>query len=527
MDNIVDVAHATELKLCAESFIYFCETYVKVIHYKKGLVPFILHDYQKRYVKFLEENRFVIATKFRQGGFSTLHAIWSLWRCLFKSDQRMMIVSKTDRECIWLSDRVKRAIQELPEWIIPEMDKNNDHQKSFPETGSTIYFYTPEMARGRAASHWFFEEAAFIGNMDSHWKAMFPTISTGSHVAITSTVNGTGNWFYQTYREAEKGRNDFKVFRCHYTENPEYAETDWAIETKKNLGAKGWRQEVLCEFLEPDNRTLDDKFNDSLEFFEDISAAEDLVKSMQEAGKRKRLEERDALAQRHKDEKFKIDDNNATCGVTYDFSTPYIEPINIPTSEKEKPTVHQFRQFKSKMDQDHFIHLYISQSREVPEPKFDNATIRTPRDVMEMCESLAEIYPSWKPVADYWTEKVETMDQRQAELEEKVNKDITPDLLVLAGVISDEEANDMPWARHPADIVLKNVEESFEDLKLSFESGLLTVNSCPTKIKEEDLRDLFNGTASLIGYKEAVNTTSKVIKKKLSTLFVKTKVKNE
>ncbi len=238
-----------ELIKCQLSFGYFCHKYVKIAHPKRGLLPFILFNYQKRCVKEYESHRFNILSKFRQGGLTTVTVLWCMWRCMFKLDETIMVLSKSDREAIAAGEIVKRGLIELPNWMRPEMDKNNDHQKLFTETGCKLFFYTPEAARGRSITFLVLDEAAFIPQMDKHWKAMFPTISTGGHCITISTVNGVGNWYYDIFKGAEKGENDFHVIELDYWEHPEYHDDEWVKGTRAQLGEKGWRQEVMRDFL--------------------------------------------------------------------------------------------------------------------------------------------------------------------------------------------------------------------------------------------------------------------------------------
>lgn len=238
-----------EFLKCAASFSYFCHKYVKIAHPKRGLLPFILFKYQKRVVREYEEHRFNILSKFRQGGLSTVTVLWSMWRCMFKLDETIMVLSKSDREAIAAGEIVKRALIELPNWMRPEMDKNNDHQKLFTETGCKLFFYTPEAARGRSITYLILDEAAFIPQMEKHWKAMFPTISTGGHCITISTVNGVGNWYYDVFKGAKKNENDFNVIELDYWEHPEYNDPEWVKATRAQLGEKGWMQEVMRDFL--------------------------------------------------------------------------------------------------------------------------------------------------------------------------------------------------------------------------------------------------------------------------------------
>ena len=238
-----------EIIKCVNSFPYFCHKYVKITHPMRGLLPFRLFKYQRRVVKEYEKHRFNILSKFRQGGLTTVSVLWALWKCMFSTDQQIMVLSKTDREAIAAGEIVKRALEYMPKWMLPRMGKSNEHEKQFLDTGSNLWFYTPEAARGKSITILIIDEAAFIADMDKHWKAMYPVISTGGACIVVSTVNGIGNWYEETYREAEAGKNAFNVIELDYWEHPEYNNPKWVRETKSNLGEKGWQQEVLRSFL--------------------------------------------------------------------------------------------------------------------------------------------------------------------------------------------------------------------------------------------------------------------------------------
>lgn len=241
-----------ELMKCAISFTYWCHKYVKITHPKRGLLNFVLFKYQKRVIEEFENNRYNILSKFRQGGLTTVTTIWCLWRCLFKLDETIMVVSKSDREAIAAGEIVKRALEELPTWMKPEMAKNNDHQKLFTDTGCKLFFYTPEAARGRSITYLVLDEAAFVPQMEKHWKAMFPTIATGGHCICISTVNGVGNWYYDVFQGAKKGSgfgSEFHVIELDYDAHPDYDDEEWVRSMRAQLGEKGWLQEVMRDFL--------------------------------------------------------------------------------------------------------------------------------------------------------------------------------------------------------------------------------------------------------------------------------------
>jgi hypothetical protein len=238
-----------EFKRCHSSFSYFCQKFVKIGHPIRGLLPFILFDYQKRVIKEYEQHRFNIISKFRQGGLSTVTVLWGLWRGMFRNDETIMLLSKTDREAIVAGEIAKRAMDNFPKWFKPNMADDNKHEKHFADSGSKLLFFTPEAARGRAITYLILDEAAFIKDMDRHWAAIFPTIATGGRCIAISTVNGIGNWYEEIYHGAEEGRNDFNIIDLDYNEHPDYDNKKWFEEMKAQLGLRRFNQEVLRSFL--------------------------------------------------------------------------------------------------------------------------------------------------------------------------------------------------------------------------------------------------------------------------------------
>ena len=70
---------AEEIQKCVESFPYFCQKYIKILHPTKGLIPFVLYKYQSRCIREYKDNRFTIISKFRQGGLTTVTLLYGLW----------------------------------------------------------------------------------------------------------------------------------------------------------------------------------------------------------------------------------------------------------------------------------------------------------------------------------------------------------------------------------------------------------------------------------------------------------------
>lgn len=233
---------------CAKDINYFVENYVKIYNPLKGLALFNTYDYQKRFLKHIDDNRFSIACKFRQGGFTTLTIAYALHSCIFKENTKILFISKTNRESITLNNIAQTMLTHLPMELRPIVDRANDHDIKFGNK-SVISFGCAEAACGKQVNHLFIDEAAFIKNMEVHWKAIYPTISSCGKCTIVSTQSHIDTWFAGILLNAIKGNNGFKKFECSYKEHPIYKNEEWANETRKVLGEVGWAKEIECCFV--------------------------------------------------------------------------------------------------------------------------------------------------------------------------------------------------------------------------------------------------------------------------------------
>lgn len=248
---------AVEFEKCAKDFFHFAENHIKIRDYKADVFPksnsfkpFKTQSFHRDLFTLYETERFVITKKFRQGGFTTFNAIYALWKCMFDLDKKILLVAKTDREAISIQHIIKNAIENLPEWMKPQLGINNHHEKEFLDTGGKIWCMSPIAARSRAVDYLFIEEAAFISNMEEHWNAVYPVIATGGKCFVSSTINGTGNWFHKTWESAVNNLNKFVTFSPDYGEHIDFQNQKWVDQIKKNLGETKFKQEFECIFYD-------------------------------------------------------------------------------------------------------------------------------------------------------------------------------------------------------------------------------------------------------------------------------------
>lgn len=250
--------------------IYFIRKRVKVVHLKRGLVNFDLYPFQEDIVNSLTSNRFNILRKFRQAGCTTIAAAISLWRMLYQRHQKIVVISKDDAAAMEVLERIKLMYDEIPDVYKPRKKYSNAHKLTL-KNGSSFEAKAPSPEAGRSisANLLIIDEGAFIEHIETIWAAAYPTISTGGEAFILSTVNGIGNWFYNTWKDAVRGFNEFKIMDINWESHPEYKRhegfewlyeqmeqwdppinvDDWEKITKRNIGPRRWSQEYECEFL--------------------------------------------------------------------------------------------------------------------------------------------------------------------------------------------------------------------------------------------------------------------------------------
>jgi len=73
--------------------VYFINTYCKIPHPGKGLIPFKTFDFQADLVDDLALHRFIVVLKARQLGISTITAAYVAWLVLFHRDKNVLIVA--------------------------------------------------------------------------------------------------------------------------------------------------------------------------------------------------------------------------------------------------------------------------------------------------------------------------------------------------------------------------------------------------------------------------------------------------
>lgn len=463
-----------EIKKCAESFEYFCENYIKLNSPTKEKIPFVLYDFQKRYISHLKENHFSICTKFRQSGFSTLTIAYLLWNFKFKKDLTIMVIEKSIQECSSISELFNEMHNSLPDWLQLRFESNTLRYKKSLETGCKIIFQKPDhAARGHVVDILFINEAAFMDELHSVWKNMLFNLSENVHVIVASTTNGTTGWFYDTYNGTINKENSFKIFLSNYTEHPLWNEEK--INTIKiDLGELGFQQEFEQKFIESIKKEFKKlskmKFKDN-DKPEKLSYKDDELKDVKEINLRE----------------------------GYSFKCNYMKDL-----VEVFPDISNNQRFTTD-------HPHMNED-------FDMSS----KNLAELFEGMAQNNIEFEDAAKYWRDNYNYWESKQEEIESKIHGVFPTDMLRLAGVINKKEEKEIDESSSSgrSDILKAIVEDDNfpKSLKLSFGS-YLEVNNVPTLITTNSVKNAYMGLAALWDHDKAVEFVANILKDKLNVLF--------
>lgn len=249
MSNLNRQKQVSEIIKCGKDPSYFFNTYIKIQHSVKGLIPFNTYPFQDDCVQSFIDNRFNIVLKSRQQGLSTLVAAYSVWMAIFQKEKNILIIATKLSVAQNFITKVKSMIRSLPKWLmLPDIVANNKQQINFNNGSQIKAIPTSEDAgRSESLSLLIVDEAAFVRNFDTIWTGLYPTISTGGRAILLSTPNGVGGQYYKLYTDAEAGLNEFNAIKIPWHLNPDYDE-EWFEQITANMSKRQIAQEYLCDF---------------------------------------------------------------------------------------------------------------------------------------------------------------------------------------------------------------------------------------------------------------------------------------
>lgn len=214
-----------EWRRCAEDEAYFIEKYVWIPSENdpRGRTRFEMFPYQHELMNLVKNQRFVIALKARQIGFTTLAMAHGLWLALFKPGATVLVVSRTQESSNKNLAQARMAYQFLPTWIkerAPRMISDSTKGMSFSFGDGMVSDIkaasaTAGVFAGETASLVIWDEAALVepaSLQEDVLRTLLPCTDAGGSMMVISTARGAYNRFAKTYRAAKKGDSQFNTF---------------------------------------------------------------------------------------------------------------------------------------------------------------------------------------------------------------------------------------------------------------------------------------------------------------------------
>ena len=278
---------------CAKDPVYFIKTYLTIFDQTVGeegeIVPFNLFPFQEDLVHLYQEERFVIANKYRQAGISTTTCAYIAWYVMFKQNRSVAIIAnKLETARDELMNDVVDFIDNCPVWLKPAPDVKDTQKLKRYDNGCELAAFSSTGLRGYTPTLLFWDETAWTEKSDKFWTSAKPTLQTGGRAIMVSTPNGLDPVFYKTFEAARQGDSTFKAIELWWFNDPRYnkglewvknkdkeneiriKDEGWSPEHRIKLQEDGWfatspwleneikaangdmrkiAQEILCSFL--------------------------------------------------------------------------------------------------------------------------------------------------------------------------------------------------------------------------------------------------------------------------------------
>jgi len=244
---------------CRDDKIYFAEKYMKIVHVDRGLINISLYKYQKKMLKALSKNRFLIALQSRQSGKTTTITVDMLHYIIFNPYKTCAILANKGATAREILSRIQLAYENLPIWLqqgVLEWNKGSIEL----ENGSRILTSgtSADNIRGQSISYLLVDECAFLAsNMwEDFYSSVYPTISSGkeTRIVLVSTANGL-NHYHKLWSDAVAGRNSYYPFEVTWRDVPGRDEK-WKEETIANTSLELFLQEHENQFWGASNTLI-------------------------------------------------------------------------------------------------------------------------------------------------------------------------------------------------------------------------------------------------------------------------------
>lgn len=205
-------------------------THLYKIRDKQGrLVTFKPNPIQLRHLAERGAQRYVLITKYRQGGITTLYSIDSLDEALWVSGMTCAIVAHEAKKLPEYFTIIKRAFENLPNEIKPTTKTDTKYMYEFlnrydgARLDSSIYVAVD--IRGGTVRRLHVTESAYIKDRQRLKAATKQAVPLTGYISEETTGNGF-NEYYDDYMEAltnpNPGEFDYRAYFYAWVQDPQY-----------------------------------------------------------------------------------------------------------------------------------------------------------------------------------------------------------------------------------------------------------------------------------------------------------------
>lgn len=214
-----------EVQKCTKDIIYFASNYYTIVNLDRGKESISLYPVQKKILKMLANDQRICLVSSRQMGKTTMISIFALWYTTFTNDKTVLIVANKEKTAKEVLSRIRMAYELVPIWLKSPVTEWQKESIEFANGSKILISSTSSTAaRGTSINCLIVDECAHIDEFkqEEFFASVLPVISSSkkSKIFITSTPNGTSNYFYKTYSKAERGESDWKAIAVHWKDIP-------------------------------------------------------------------------------------------------------------------------------------------------------------------------------------------------------------------------------------------------------------------------------------------------------------------
>ena len=221
-------------------------------HYIANIRP--LEENEKEWMQCIsvdnESNMFLCGDKLIPTHNSTTVAVFFLWLSIFYEDQVLGVVSKSNPNVKDILSRIKFSYENLPFFLKESVTEYSVFSIGF-SNGSAIKGETasPDAMRGMSLTGVVVDEISFVSPKvcNQLMRSITPIVAqSGGKLLLTSTPNGTGDYFSGLYFSAKAGKSNFNLVEFKEHEYPDYNNPEFRENALKEMSLDEYLQEYRC-----------------------------------------------------------------------------------------------------------------------------------------------------------------------------------------------------------------------------------------------------------------------------------------